>query len=321
MRRLDAYPARRLRHPTGSRTPACATTSRACAKSGAALPWVHVNSGEYLDLRGKRKLIEARGVDILNVHGQSRDVMRAGWLAAEHGIRRLARQHACSSSACIWRPPCRMPTGSNIRSRTTTIWSRSRSRCATATPIAPDRPGHGLALSEPRAARACAAPDMLRSRRPAAGAAIESDAARRPDQTTTRTQSPRQHRRNVMTTESSQPICRRRRGLPLAAAPAAPAPRRRTAPSTTGTISPRRPSSSGLERVMALFKQQYPDIDGDPGEHPQSRIDVEDDGGGRRRQPSPTPAWWWPSAPATSSPWAALDRSHRQDQGVGRATS
>lgn len=51
-----------------------------------AAPWVHVNSGEYLDLRGKRRLIEARGVDILNVHGQVSDVMRAGWLAAEHGL-------------------------------------------------------------------------------------------------------------------------------------------------------------------------------------------------------------------------------------------
>ena len=59
----------------------------------AGAPWVHVNSGEYLDLRGKRRLIEARGVDILNVHGNISDVMRAGWLAAEHGIRGEPRQH------------------------------------------------------------------------------------------------------------------------------------------------------------------------------------------------------------------------------------
>ena len=52
----------------------------------AGAPWAHVNSGEYLDLRGKRKLMEARAVDILNVHGNVTDVMRAGWLAAEHGI-------------------------------------------------------------------------------------------------------------------------------------------------------------------------------------------------------------------------------------------
>jgi L-alanine-DL-glutamate epimerase-like enolase superfamily enzyme len=52
-----------------------------------AAPWVLVNSGEYLDLRGKRRLLEERGADILNVHGLISDTMRAGWLAAEHGVR------------------------------------------------------------------------------------------------------------------------------------------------------------------------------------------------------------------------------------------
>ncbi len=51
-----------------------------------AVPWVHVNSGEYLDLHGKRQLLEARGADILNVHGHVNDVMRAGWLAGEHNV-------------------------------------------------------------------------------------------------------------------------------------------------------------------------------------------------------------------------------------------
>ncbi len=50
------------------------------------VPWVHVNSGEYLDLRGKRKLMEQGAVDILNIHGHIGDSMKAGWLAAEHGI-------------------------------------------------------------------------------------------------------------------------------------------------------------------------------------------------------------------------------------------
>ena len=52
-----------------------------------ACPWVLVNSGEYLDLRGKRRLLEGRGADLLNVHGHVSDVMKAGWLAAEHGVR------------------------------------------------------------------------------------------------------------------------------------------------------------------------------------------------------------------------------------------
>jgi len=45
-----------------------------------------VNSGEYLDLSGKRRLLEARACDMLNVHGQVSDVMRAGWLANECNI-------------------------------------------------------------------------------------------------------------------------------------------------------------------------------------------------------------------------------------------
>jgi L-alanine-DL-glutamate epimerase-like enolase superfamily enzyme len=45
-----------------------------------------VNSGEYLDLSGKRLLLEARACDMLNVHGQVGDVMRAGWLANECNV-------------------------------------------------------------------------------------------------------------------------------------------------------------------------------------------------------------------------------------------
>lgn len=45
-----------------------------------------INAGEYLDLTGKRKLVEARACDMLNVHGQVSDVMRAGWLANEANV-------------------------------------------------------------------------------------------------------------------------------------------------------------------------------------------------------------------------------------------
>jgi L-alanine-DL-glutamate epimerase-like enolase superfamily enzyme len=46
-----------------------------------------LNAGEYLDVSGKRKLLEARVCDVLNVHGQVTDVMRIGWLAADMGAR------------------------------------------------------------------------------------------------------------------------------------------------------------------------------------------------------------------------------------------
>lgn len=51
-----------------------------------AVPWTQINAGEYLDLAGKRALLMAQATDILNVHAQVTDVMRIGWLAAELGI-------------------------------------------------------------------------------------------------------------------------------------------------------------------------------------------------------------------------------------------
>jgi len=51
-----------------------------------SVPWTRINSGEYLDVEGKRELLAAGGTDILNVHGQVTDVMRIGWLAAELGV-------------------------------------------------------------------------------------------------------------------------------------------------------------------------------------------------------------------------------------------
>jgi L-alanine-DL-glutamate epimerase-like enolase superfamily enzyme len=51
-----------------------------------AVNWTQINSGEYLDVSGKRLLMENFGTDLLNVHGQVTDVMRIGWLAAELGV-------------------------------------------------------------------------------------------------------------------------------------------------------------------------------------------------------------------------------------------
>ena len=50
-----------------------------------ALPFTKINSGEYLDVAGKRALLLANATDLLNVHGQVTDVLRIGWLATELG--------------------------------------------------------------------------------------------------------------------------------------------------------------------------------------------------------------------------------------------
>ncbi len=58
----------------------------ALARVTREVPFAHVVTGEYLDLRGKRKLIEAGGADILNTHGVISHSLKAAWLAGEYGI-------------------------------------------------------------------------------------------------------------------------------------------------------------------------------------------------------------------------------------------
>ncbi len=112
-----------------------------------SVPWTLINSGEYLDAAGKRQLMAAGATDILNVHGQVTDVMRIGWLAAELGIPvslgntflEVGVHMACALPEVEWleysfqnfdhlvEQPVEIRDG----------WA-----------YAPDRPGHGLVLSE-----------------------------------------------------------------------------------------------------------------------------------------------------------------------------
>jgi len=124
-----------------------------------AVSWTMINSGEYLDAKGKRLLMEAGGTDILNVHGQVTDVMRIGWLAAERGVPvtlgntflEVGVHMACALPEVEWLEysfqnfdhlvdePMRIEDGFIH---------------------APDRPGHGLVLSE-TARRDWARPKLL----------------------------------------------------------------------------------------------------------------------------------------------------------------
>lgn len=124
-----------------------------------SVPWTMINSGEYLDAAGKRQLMLAGAVDILNVHGQVTDVMRIGWLAAELGIPislgntflEVGVHMACALPEVEWleysfqnfdhlvEQPIEIRDG----------WA-----------YAPDRPGHGLVLSD-SARREWSRPQLL----------------------------------------------------------------------------------------------------------------------------------------------------------------
>jgi L-alanine-DL-glutamate epimerase-like enolase superfamily enzyme len=114
-------------------------------------PWTQINSGEYLDLSGKRALLEAEGADIINVHAQVGDVMKIGWFAAEKAIPvslgntflEMGVHMACALPEVEWLEYSFQNFDHLVEQpvEITNGWA-----------YAPDRPGHGLVLSE--AARA-----------------------------------------------------------------------------------------------------------------------------------------------------------------------
>ncbi len=124
------------------------------------LPWTQINAGEYLDTRGKLALMQAEATDILNVHGNVTDVMRIGWLAAERGVPvsqgnsflEVGVHTAVALPEVKW-------IEYSFQNFDHLVEQPVEIRDGIA--IAPDRPGHGLTLSD--VARGSAAP-RIRSR-------------------------------------------------------------------------------------------------------------------------------------------------------------
>lgn len=129
--------------------------ARVCAE----VPFVFVNTGEYLDLHGKRQLLEHRAAEILNLHGRVSDVMHAAWLASEYGIPASLGNTTCEIGVHLAAalPEVEWLENSFIG------WDALVTepiRFENGYAIAPDRPGHGLTISE--AARAeFASPDGM----------------------------------------------------------------------------------------------------------------------------------------------------------------
>ncbi len=116
------------------------------ARVAQAVPFAHINSGEYLDLRGKRQLLEQRAVDVLNVHGHVSDTLQAAWLAAEHGIPislgntpfELGVHVAAALPEVIWLEYS-FPEYEHLVEEPVA--------CVNGYALAPERPGHGLVLA------------------------------------------------------------------------------------------------------------------------------------------------------------------------------
>jgi L-alanine-DL-glutamate epimerase-like enolase superfamily enzyme len=85
IRRVHAYREAGL-HVTWVEDPCLRDDYTGLAEVRRALPFAQTVCGEYLDLHGKRLLLEHRATDILHTHGAITESMRAGWLAAEYGV-------------------------------------------------------------------------------------------------------------------------------------------------------------------------------------------------------------------------------------------
>lgn len=121
------------------------------ARVVSAVPFAQINSGEYLDLHGKRMLMEHRAVDILNLHGDISGTLQAAALAAEYGI-----------PVALGNTPFELGVhlAAALPGRPWMEYSFQDYNHLVAEPVqfenghalAPERPGHGLRISE--AARA-----------------------------------------------------------------------------------------------------------------------------------------------------------------------
>jgi L-alanine-DL-glutamate epimerase-like enolase superfamily enzyme len=117
------------------------------ARVAQEVPFTHINTGEYLDLRGKRMLFEHRAVDILNIHGHISDALKAGWLAAEYGIPvavgntmfEVGVQVAAALPEVQWMEYSFLDYDQLLQEPV---------QFADGYALAPDRPGHGLALDD-----------------------------------------------------------------------------------------------------------------------------------------------------------------------------
>jgi L-alanine-DL-glutamate epimerase-like enolase superfamily enzyme len=117
------------------------------ARVSREVPFARVNAGEYVGLRGKWRLLEGGAVDILNINDHLSEGLIAARLAGEHGV-----------PVSVGNTP--LDLGVHLAAALPEVelveWSMLGWAVLAAEPIAledgfaiaPDRPGHGIALSE-----------------------------------------------------------------------------------------------------------------------------------------------------------------------------
>ncbi len=117
------------------------------ARVSREVPFVRVNTGEYVGLRGKRRLLEGGAVDVLNINDHLSDGLTAARLAAEHGvpvsIGNTALDIGVHLAAAL--PEVEMLEWSMLG---WDVLAEQPIVVEDGNAVAPDRPGHGITLSE-----------------------------------------------------------------------------------------------------------------------------------------------------------------------------
>jgi L-alanine-DL-glutamate epimerase-like enolase superfamily enzyme len=115
------------------------------ARLAAELPFVRINTGEYLEFSGKRRLLEQHAVDVLNIQGSINDPRAAAHLAGDYGIPvslgNTILEIGVHVAASL--PDCLYLEFSDL------LWNRLARepvKFEGGYAIAPDRPGHGIEL-------------------------------------------------------------------------------------------------------------------------------------------------------------------------------
>ena len=113
------------------------------ARLSAEIPFTRINTGEYLGFGGKRRLLEAGGVDVLNVHGRIGASRAAAHLAGDFGVPvalgNTILEIGVHLAASL--PECLYLEYSDL------AWNRLARepvRFDGGHAFAPDRPGHGI---------------------------------------------------------------------------------------------------------------------------------------------------------------------------------
>ena len=116
------------------------------ARLAAELPFTRINTGEYVGFSGKRRLLEAGGVDVLNIHGEIGTSRAAAHLAGDFGVPislgNTILEIGVHLAASL--PECLYMEYSDLS------WNRLAKepvQFQDGYALAPDRPGHGIELN------------------------------------------------------------------------------------------------------------------------------------------------------------------------------